>query len=599
MWDWKSGVLVRVAGESGEGVISCGDLITRAFGRTGMDIFTFRTFPAEIKGGPAMNQVRAVDGVALSQGDSVDCLVAFNAEGCHLHGPEVRPGGMLIYDPSDWEDLPDPTVIRVPVALAAIASELKSKLSKNIVALGATGRALGLPQELLETVVREKFRKKPEQVVEKNIAALIEGYQRVELPGEMRPQALSEVPVNPRRVVMSGNQALVLGALAAGVDYYAGYPITPASDIMEGLMAQLPKLGGTVLQTEDEISALASCIGASYTGARAMTASSGPGISLMVELIGYATMAEIPVVIVDAQRGGPSTGLPTKVEQSDLELAVYGGHGEAPRIVISPGSVSGCFKTMAQAFNLAEKYQCPVIVLTDAALATRTQQFDRPDALAAQTVDRLTPTEEELQDYKRYRDSASGVSPMAIPGTPGGQYISTGLEHGENALPNYTGDNHTKMLAKRWRKIQPAASEEDAVVRFGPETSHVGIISWGSSEGAIREACARLSGRGMECAHLQARILSPLPEEQIGEFLTQVDTVIVAELNYSGQFAKMLRSAFVRPFVQLNKATGLPFTAGDIIKAVMEVWPGGSDNHNEDNSRLQVRRKAGLVPGLW
>lgn len=594
MWDWKKGVLVRVAGEGGEGVISCGDMIARAMGRLGLDIFTFRTYPAEIKGGPAMNQVRGVSGKALSQGDKLDVLVAFNTEACHLHLKDLREGGVLVYDPMDWQDDPTRDIHRLPVHLQEITAEVKSRLSKNVAALGAAGKTLGFPVSVLEHVVAEKFSRKSEEVLAKNLDAMRIGFDRVDMSAlPSAPPELVELARNESLVVMSGNEALVLGALTAGVSYYAGYPITPASDIMEGLAARLPRLGGVVLQTEDEVSALASCLGASYSGAKSMTATSGPGFSLMVELMGYSVMAEIPVVIVDCQRGGPSTGLPTKVEQSDLDLAIFGGHGEAPRIVLAPGNVEDCFYTIVQAFNMAEKYQCPVVVLSDQALATRTQEFQKPDLASIQIEHRLVPTPEELKDYKRYRDTSSGVSPMAIPGTPGGEYISTGLEHGEDALPKYTGENHSLMMAKRWRKIQPAASEPGLVKRYGAAKSTVGIITWGSNEGVCREAVQNLAEEGLDVGLLQVKLLNPLPEEQIAEFLNDMEAIVVPEMNFSGMFARILRSAFMRPFTQLNKTMGLPFTAQEICEAVKEVW-----NSGKDNSGLQVGSETDLVSGL-
>ncbi|MEI6914554.1 MAG: 2-oxoacid:acceptor oxidoreductase family protein, partial [Armatimonadota bacterium] len=269
MVNWKQGVVVRVAGEGGEGVISCGDMIGWAMVRAGLDIFTFRTFPAEIRGGPAMNQVRGVDGIALSQGAAPDLLVAFNSDGCQLHLKELRNGGFLIYDPENCEDDPTRDIIRLPIPLTEISAELKSKLSKNVIALGATGRVLGLPLPTLEAVVRERFGKKSEDVISKNVEALHAGFERIDISSIEIPIELAVAPINDHRIVMSGNESVVMGAIASGLNYYGGYPITPATEIMESLMIQLPKFGGTSIQTEDEISALASVIGASYAGAKA------------------------------------------------------------------------------------------------------------------------------------------------------------------------------------------------------------------------------------------------------------------------------------------------------------------------------------------
>ena len=373
-------ILVRIGGEGGEGVISCGEMLTTALARSSYDVYTFRTYPAEIKGGPAMFQVRSSDGVVLSQGQAADILITFNEEAFTLHGKSIHPEGLLVYDPAHYK--PEGTFEAYPVPLDEITlTVVKSKLGKNVVALGVCARILGMSISLLEEMVRDRFGKKGEIVVAKNFEALKAGYDYVDKhpfkKKRSRPLKLCNRPI--KRIVMSGNEALSIGAISAGCRYFGGYPITPASDILEFMERDLPKFGGAVVQTEDEISAIASVVGASYAGKKAMSATSGPGLALMVEILGLAAMSEIPIVIVDAQRGGPSTGLPTKNEQSDLNLAVYGAHGDAPRIVLAPGDVEECLYYIIHAFNLSEKYQCPVIFLTDQSLAHRTQTFPWPD----------------------------------------------------------------------------------------------------------------------------------------------------------------------------------------------------------------------------
>ncbi|HVO33223.1 MAG TPA: 2-oxoacid:acceptor oxidoreductase family protein, partial [Elusimicrobiota bacterium] len=328
-------ILVRIAGEGGEGVISCGELLTTALARSSFEVFTFRTYPAEIKGGPAMFQVRASDQPVLSQGKSADILVTFNEEAFQLQGHTMRPDGLLVYDPAHYQ--PKGTFEAYAVPLDEITLNLaKSKLGKNVVALGVVSRLLGMSLNLIEQLVRDRFGKKGEMVVARNHDMLRAGYNYVDQhPFKKSLPKFEDHPSEYKRIVMSGNEALSTGAIAAGCRYYAGYPITPASDILEFMEKDLPKFGGAVVQTEDEIAAISSVVGASYAGKKAMTATSGPGLSLMVEVMGLATMSEIPCVIVDSQRGGPSTGLPTKTEQGDLNLAVYGAHGDSPRIVLA------------------------------------------------------------------------------------------------------------------------------------------------------------------------------------------------------------------------------------------------------------------------
>jgi 2-oxoglutarate ferredoxin oxidoreductase subunit alpha len=567
-------ILVRIGGEGGEGVISCGELLTTALARSSYEVYTFRTYPAEIKGGPAMFQVRSSDEPVLSQGKLADILVTFNEEAFQLHGHTIRPDGLLVYDPGHYQ--PNGTFEAYGVPLEEITlNVVKSKLGKNVVALGVIGRVLGLSVELLENLIRDRFGKKGDLVVAKNHEALRAGYNYVDqhpfkkdLPRfEARSQAVS-------RVVMSGNEALSLGAIAAGCRYYAGYPITPASDILEFMERDLPKFGGAVVQTEDEIAAIASVVGASYAGKKGMTATAGPGLSLMVEVLGLATMSEIPLVVVDAQRGGPSTGLPTKMEQGDLNLAVFGAHGDAPRIVLAPGDVEECVNYIIQAFNLAEKYQVPVIFLTDQSLAHRTQTFTSPDFSKIPVVNRLLPTEEELKDYKRFKMTENGVSPMALPGMEGGCYAATGLEHSDRGAPNFTPQTHTIMSAKRFKKIEECSKEKGFTTRFGPKKAKIGIIGWGSTQGALREGMELAAKEGISAALLQVKMIFPIPEAEIREFIESVEQVIVAELNYGGQYNQIFRSKFLIDSISLTKCEGLPFYAEEVAAKLKAVASG-------------------------
>jgi 2-oxoglutarate ferredoxin oxidoreductase subunit alpha len=369
--------------------------------------------------------------------------------------------------------------------------------------------------------MQQRYGKRQKQM-ELNVKALQAGYEyaRAHLPVDSYRltgiRATEDI-----RMVLSGNDAITLGALAAGLQYFAGYPITPASDIMENLAKQLPRFGGVLVQMEDEIASICSCVGASFAGCKCMTATSGPGLALMVEGLGLATMDEAPVVVVDVQRGGPSTGLPTKVEQSDLDLAVYGGHGDAPRIVLAPTTVEDLFWGTIDAFNLAEKYQTPVILMSDQHLSHRQEAISVPDLDAVRLVNRLTPTDEDLLDYKRYELTETGVSPQAIPGVHDAPWVATGLEHNEHAHISYVPGIHVKMLDKRAAKVARAASEPRAVVRIGDPTASLGIIGWGSSAGAITEAVTRLSGQGIRAQGLVSRLIFPVPEVRLRSSWTQ------------------------------------------------------------------------------
>ena len=452
-----SDYVFRFGGEGGEGIISTGELFTTACARSALEIYTFRSYPAEIKGGHAMIQVRVSDrNILLSRGDQIDVLIAFNKEAYDRHYKEIRDGGVLIFDNTDF--LPDDDhgrTVKYPIPFTKIAmEEIGVRLTKNMVALGSLSALFGVPMEKFKGLVKDKFGKKGEAVLEKNYQALEAGARFVQAHVQ-KAESISVVPTGRQpKLVLSGNEALSLGAIAAGLKVYAGYPITPASSILEFLAKELPKAGGVVIQTEDEIAALGVVLGASFAGKKAMTATAGPGFSLMVEMIGLAAMAELPAVIVDAQRAGPSTGMPTKMEQADLMMAIHAGHGEAPRVVLGLSSVEDCFYGMIRAFNIAETFQTPVIVLSDQGLAQREASILKPDTSEIEIIERRKPAPEDLANYERFKITADSISPMAVPGMPDGFYSATGIEHTETGELNYEPENHNKMMAKRAKKLE-------------------------------------------------------------------------------------------------------------------------------------------------
>jgi 2-oxoglutarate ferredoxin oxidoreductase subunit alpha len=357
---------------------------------------------------------------------------------------------------------------------------------------------------------------------------------------------------------------------------------------MEALAKELPQVGGTFLQAEDEMAALAAVLGASYGGMRAMTATSGPGLSLMTELIGLSSMAELPAVIVDAQRAGPSTGMPTKMEQSDLSFALNSGHGDTPRIVVAPADVADCYNLIIQAFNMAERYQMPVLFLTDQSLTARVESVDRSIFKPAEIQERVQYNAQEsngasengkvpvgagvaVEAFNRYAYTASGISPITTPGPGATAYVATGLEHDERGHPDYEPEDHTAMMEKRFRKLDTAADELPKPERYGDENATIGIIGWGSTEGTIQEAVDRARANGYKVASLHPKILSPLPDRTIRDFIHSVQKVIVAECNYSGQLANLLGAKYGLQAIRVNKFGGIPFTAGEILRAIEEV----------------------------
>jgi 2-oxoglutarate ferredoxin oxidoreductase subunit alpha len=567
----KSDIIIRIGGEGGEGVISTGDMFTTGAARTGFHVFTFRTYPAEIKGGHAWYQIRVSDKPALSIGDGIDVLIAFDNEAYERHAGQVHEHGVIIYDPDRVTAEERNGRTMYPIPLQRIAREkLDFQRGKNVLTLGIMAGLFGLDPASLEDLVRSRLKRRAE-LLSKNLEALHYGY---EYTRQIRKEDRYYLGTSDhvRRLVMSGNDAIVAGALYAGCRFYAGYPITPASDILETMARELPKLGGIFLQGEDEMASLASCLGASFTGAKAMTATSGPGFSLMTELEGLASMAEIPVVIVNAQRAGPSTGMPTKLEQGDLFHALYGGHGDFPRIVVAPGSVEDCFRQIVNAFNLAEKFQMPVILLSDQSLSHRTESLQLSDLSRLAVVDRERPRNGDLEAYSRFRVTESGVSPIALPGADvEAAYVAPGLEHDELGHPKMEPSVHEMMTQKRFRKLATLQSELGPLPRYGSEKARVGVIGWGATEGAIREAVERAVTAGYEVAAVHPRVLSPLPETELRDFIDSVEHVIVPEVNYQGQLAHHLAATFGFKPIRLNKYGGLPFTPGEIFRKIEEV----------------------------
>lgn len=573
--------VVRVGGDTLEGgIIRTGEFLAHALARCGLEVFTFRTYPAEIKGGQAMIQVRVSERPIYSHGDEADILICFDEEAWKIHRSEFNSYGVLIYD-SKFEPQNVPgTAVTYGFPFSEIAKvRLRNPLSKNMVILGAFSALFGVPREIFEQLIREYWGRRGEKVVNANIAALAEG---VEEAKKVKKRDDYRIEVRPMRdrIILSGNEAICYGAIAAGCKVFAGYPITPASDILEWMMEHLPHFGGTPLQVEDEIAAIGAVIGASFTGAKAMTATSGPGFSLMTEFLGHAAMAEIPCVIADIQRSGPSTGMPTKSEQSDLYQAVFSGHGDIPRIVLAPSTVQGCFYVTVHAFNLAELCQLPAIILSDQSLAHRTETIPPIDLSKIIVIDRevYDPVVgvKDGNGYRRYKLSETGVSPMSIPGQPG-SYTAEGLEHDEFGHPSWDTENHMVMTEKRFRKLQLALRYDEYYPGFqgfrwyGPPQADVGIITWGSTAGAVREASELAEQEGISVAVLHVSMLYPLHRELIRRFITSMKQVLLPELNYVGQFAHLIRGETGLDVVSFSKVTGVPFKVREILEAIKEL----------------------------
>lgn len=592
MGEHASDLVMRIGGDSAAGgIVTTGEVLARIAASAGLEVYTTRTIPAEIKGGHVMFQVRVADQPVYSQGDELDLLVAYDQESYDLYLGLLKPGGILVYNSNDLR-APEGVAPAYGLPLDDLARQIDFMRGRNIILIGALVKLFDLPYERAAEVVRKQLGRKQE-LLDQNLKALQTGYRYVE--ETISPAALFHLPVVSKqgadeRLALSGNQALSIGAIAAGCRFFAGYPITPASDIMEFLAAEFPRCGGTMVQAEDEIAAIGMAIGAGFAGQRAMTATSGPGLALMIELLGHAAMTETPVVIVDVQRAGPSTGMPTKVSQGDLRLAAFAGNDDAPRFVIAPLSVEDCFYQMAHAFNLAEKYQSPVVVLSDQDMSVRVQtvapfdlsRIELEPRLLWKGVDTfaLSAAEEETGqqgEYARYADTPSGVSPMSLPGQKGGQYTAEGLEHLESGAPNFAPAQHVRMTHKRFRKLTSALDDIEAWRVFhvwGDPDAELGIVGWGSTSGPVREAMARAQAEGVRTAAFYPTALWPLPTRSLKAFLQKRKKILVPEMNYAGQFAGMLRARMQEygldlPVISLNKYDGTPFTTQEVYEKIV------------------------------
>lgn len=567
---------IRFAGTAGEGVLTAGDILAKTLSRSGYHVFYTVDYDAEVRGEKlSMSQVRVSPKPLLSQGGHADILVAFSKEAAEAHVDSLSPDGVLIYDHKIIDAFGDTSVYEIdagegrktiPLPFLELAWKKAGRPeSKNMVALGAVSAVLGLLSDAVTQVVEERLGREG-HAAEANRQALHLGSEAAANVCDNWRMATGD---GKRRIFLSGNQAVVLGALAAGCRFFAGYPITPASEIMEGLARELPKVGGTAMQMEDEMAAMGAVLGASFGGIKAMTATSGPGFSLMSELINLGAMAEIPSVIVNVQRGGPGTGLPTKPEQSDLNMAVYGVHGESPRIVLAAASVEDCFYRTIDAFNLAERCQTPVILLSDQFLAQRKETVDHLDPARIFIEARKTPAPEELDDYRRYRRTETGVSPMAVPGMDRGFYLATGLEHTDRGLPSYKPETHRKMHGKRFKKLDMI--KDGGFIYYGDTEAPNVLVGWGSTAGGLREAGLRLKAEGESVGVLAVERLNPWAAG-ISKILFG-KRVFSIEMNFTGQFSALLRLNGIDTVMM--PWAGRVFIAGEISEWVMtQLWAG-------------------------
>ncbi len=580
-------VTIEICGSSGDGSIASGQMLNLAMTGIGFHVMNFDSFPAEIRGfGPSTAHSRISSKPLFSIDHVVDCIISLNDSVSISKLASLKETGVVIYDSSPRDYLEEeqaiagvlePGITAYGVPLHELSTKaVRSAKSRNIAALGALAGIFNIPNQAFHQAIQKRFANKRSEIIESNIKAFELGYDYAihHLDKVDSINFASNARQKGEKVeILSGNEMAAKACLDAGLDLYCGYPITPATRIMELLALHLPQYGGSVVQTEDEISAIGHIIGGGYAGKRCATATSGPGLCLMTEMLNLAVMAEVPAVIIDSQRAGPSTGLPTKTEQSDLAHAIYGGNGDSPKPVLAPADVKECYELVIKSFELAEAFQTPVIVLLDFFLSNRMEDIDWRSIAPGRFGEykSIKPIADQLP-YNRYQLTESGVSPMAVPGIENLFFTATGLEHNEQGFPDYTPDNHQRMTRKRRQKMHTLTQAWPPPQPIGDSTNlEVGLISWGTSIGAAHEAVEILRKNGIKAGGLFPRLLWPLPESALLDFSKRTKTLFVAELNETGQFANIISSVINRKTEKIVKIGGIPFSANELVKRIKDT----------------------------
>lgn len=590
---------IKLAGAQGQGVDSTGPAFAKAIARTGVHVCGLYDFMSRIRGGHYFFQIRVSERPVFSHREDVHLLLAFNEEAVDLGLDEIAQGGGVIYDEKlkvDAAKIEAKGVRAFALPLTEIAVRIGdslgvgskitggNKMMANTAAAAAAAGIAGLDLDQFDKVLREGFgKKKGGEIAEANSQVAKAAYEMAaEQFGRDFPWKLKALPNPKQRVVITGNYALAMGALAAGCRFISAYPMTPASSILEW-MVQHDRYGVLHKQTEDELAAILFAIGASHVGARSMTATSGGGFSLMVEALGLTAMIEAPLVIVDAQRPGPATGMPTRSGQADLMFTLHAAQDEFPRIVLAPGSIEECFSETVRAFNLADKYQCPVIVLTDGNQAAMWRsvepeafdfesiEIDRGELLTKEQLDKLS------EPYLRYKVTESGVSPRAVPGHPNAVYISSSDEHTEDGhFESEDAANRLQMHGKRMRKMETALLDMQPPKMIGPRQADITFVCWGSTYGPLREALELIEGQGIKANMIHFVDIAPFPTEKVMPLLAGIKKLVVVEGNYTSQFAKYLRAhtGAAADYV-ITRWDGRPFSPEYIVQQFQEVVQHG------------------------
>lgn len=581
---------VGIGGENGQGIASTGDILARIFARRGLNVNAYNAYQSIIRGGHTFLTIRASDGPVRSMGDKLDVLLPLNQDSMDRHLRLMKAGSCVVFD----ADKLKPGEVAAGVQLCPMPMKQicgANKLAANTAALGAALQMLGVESEPLEAAIARQFKKKGDAVIAENVGIARGGYEYA--AQNFKPFSFKAPKTDKPKAIVTGNQTTAMGGVAAGVKFYAAYPMSPATGVLMWMASHARQLGIMVRQVEDEIGVMNMVIGAAHAGCRAMCATSGGGFALMTEAIGMSGMIETPVVCVDVQRAGPATGVPTKTEQGDLWQVLGAGQGDYPRIIVAPASQLDLFRTIPELFNLVDKYQCPGLVLADLLISEGTCSVDPADLDFNAEIDRgeiIFPNGNGESEnpfggyndstYLRYKNTASGISPRAVPGVPGHIHIAATDEHDEDGtLISDEFTNPTKrrmMVEKRARKMQTVLSHITPPKLIGPESAAVTLAGWGSTEGVIREAVEKLAAdEGIVANQLPIKWIVPFHVEEVSRILGKSKRVIIVENNYSGQFARYLRSETgFTAHGHIRKYDGEPFMPHHIVNAVKEQLAG-------------------------
>jgi 2-oxoglutarate ferredoxin oxidoreductase subunit alpha len=589
-------LIIGMAGSGGDGIVSAGESLISAAALEGYHALMTKSFGSQIRGGESSCRVRLSTQPVLTPNGPLDVAVALNWEDFKRFGAELPVGvkTVVIYDSNTGvapdrlplEGVTPEVVFSVPIEETAKLTA-GTEMAKNTVVLGLIAGWFGIGRQSVLAGIRKKFAKKGPEVVQGNERAFNAGIRFAEAHPLKEDRRLKASEASGAgKLLTDGNDMCAAAAIFAGCTFFGGYPITPSTEIMQFLDREIWKYGGSVLQAEDEIAGVGAVVGASFAGKKAMTATSGPGMSLKTEVLGLASIAELPLVCVNVQRGGPSTGIPTKSEQSDLFQAVFSAHGDSIRPVLAPVSVADIFGVTVEAFNIAEHYQTPVILLSDQEIAQRKETVDPIDTSAFQIVERRRPTEAELANYARFRITESGISPISHPGMLGGNYLASGIEHNEVGRPTASGEMHAKMNEKRFRKFNPLKNRRDLFLVEGDPKAPLAMVSWGSVAGVAMEAMRLAKAEGLHVKLLVPKLLFPVAEEIYQDFFASVKRGLFIEQSFQGQLYRLVKMYVdvPREMKLLAKSGSNPILPTEVLQRLHEmvVAMQSSRNHQPE-----------------